>query len=169
MKQPLLFELPSFGDERGQFLKIFHAQHPALQNFTVRQINFVQNPKANVLRGLHYQRGQAAEAKLFRVLQGVVQLVAFDTRRESPSYSHALAWRLSRPEQALYIPRGYATGYLVCQEQSHILYCSDNDYAPNQELGLRWNDPLIAQMVLWESEEPELSEKDRSWPNFMQL
>ena len=156
-------DLPSVSDSRGSFIKIFHTSHSALQAFKPQQVNLVRSKKA-VLRGLHYQTGQYAEAKFFRALHGSIQLVCFCIDPAAADYKQGFSFVLSGPATGILVPRGYATGYLCLSEQAEVLYLSDNRYVLIAEKGIRWNDPALS--VTWQSGKPLLSEKDQNWPDF---
>ena len=156
--------LPSFEDERGGFFKAFSKKEPLLNNFDVHQVNHVVNPQKGILRGLHYQEGEFNEAKLFKVLKGEVQLVAFCFNMNSEDYLQTHSFYLSPHSMSLLVPRGYATGYLVLRDDSEILYMSDNDYYPKSEKGIKWNDSIIE--VDWRYTSVIVSEKDQNWSDF---
>lgn len=158
-----LISMPSFKDARGSFKKIFHSL-PPLENYHIKQINFVENNSAGILRGLHYQTEPYAEAKIFRVISGAIQLVYFDVRASSETYKKAATICLDDDTSAVLVPRGFATGYAVLRENSSVLYLSDNIYYPEEERGIRWNDPVLD--IKWEVEYPLLSGKDKAWKDF---
>lgn len=158
-----LLTTPSFEDSRGRFRKIFHTL-PPLENYHIKQVNYVENKSAGIIRGLHYQKGQYAEAKVFRILTGAIQVVCVDLEEVSKTYKRSFSVILEDASKALYIPRGYATGYAVLRDNSSVIYFSDNIYMPEMEAGIRWNDPMVD--VEWKIQGPELSEKDAKWPNF---
>ena len=159
--QILLVETNFFQDERGTFLKVFNSDNQLLNSYTVRQINYVESVKKHTLRGLHYQQGEAAESKIFRVIKGSAQIAFADVRLNSPTYQQATTVVLSNPKHAVVIPRGFATGYGTLADNTTILYLSDNDYNINTEAGLLWNDPKLN--IDWLIKEPILSEKDKAW------
>lgn len=161
----LLFEPKVFGDERGYFFESYNEK-------TFREAgidcNFVQDNQAKstkgVLRGLHYQTGDAAQAKLVRVISGEVFDVAVDLRSESPTKGQWFGVYLNGENQKqLFVPRGFAHGYLVTSEEAVFAYKCDNFYAPEAEGGLRYNDPDIG--IEW----PDLgttytvAERDLKW------
>ncbi|MFY0628610.1 MAG: dTDP-4-dehydrorhamnose 3,5-epimerase family protein [Reichenbachiella sp.] len=152
----------SFEDERGRFIKFFDEVLLSEHSFSMCQQNYVQTKSKYVLRGLHYQVNEAAEAKIFRVIEGSIQLCAVDIRPESTTYLKTTLAILKPLRDAYLIPRGFATGYLTLEPNTTVLYMSDNHYAPNQEKGIRPNDPRLA--IAWQSEHYSLSEKDKNWP-----
>jgi dTDP-4-dehydrorhamnose 3,5-epimerase len=114
------------------------------------------------LRGLHYQKGAASQAKLVRVLQGSVVDVAVDLRRDSPTFGHHVIVELSEDnKRQLFIPRGFAHGFQVLSEKAVFTYKVDNRYAPETECSIRFDDPSLAiQWPIMGEGEVLLSEKD---------
>lgn len=157
-------DLPYFKDDRGVFQKLFNMEHPALKDFRIKQINQVQTNEKGVLRGLHYQAGEFAESKLFKATKGRIQLAAFCVDKASKTFLKSHSFELTATDPSILIPRGFATGYLVLEENTEVLYCSDNVYEPKAEKGVAWNDPHI--MIDWLVNHPILSEKDTSWDTF---
>ncbi len=150
-----------FEDSRGVFLKAYNTDLEALQAYHIRQVNYVVTQEQNTLRGLHYQRGEHAESKMFRILKGAVRLAFVDVRPESDTYLQAFTRLLNSPREAVLIPRGFATGYCTLTEGVVMLYTADNDYHPESEAGLLWNDPALN--IDWQVINPVLSEKDKAW------
>ena len=157
----VVVESPCFRDNRGGFVKLFNKQVDFLEGYTIEQINFVQNKEANVLRGLHYQQGDAAESKFFRVMTGKIRLGFVDMRVDSETYLQGGTFDLDSSEFGVLIPRGFATGYLTVQSDTDVLYYSDNTYQPEHESGIRWDDPKVA--LAWDTKAPIVSEKDEKW------
>lgn len=161
-----LFEPRVFGDARGYFFESYNRRVFAEAGITA---SFVQDNQARssrgVLRGLHFQAGEAAQAKLVRVIQGEVYDVAVDRRPGSPTFNQHYGVRLSGENQRqLFVPRGFAHGYLVLSETAVFAYKCDGYYAPEAEGGLRYDDPALG--IEW----PDLgqtytvAERDRAWP-----
>ena len=154
-----------FPDERGAFYVLCEADDFKRLGLNG---NFVQqkqsNSKKGVIRGLHYQAGKYAQAKLVRCMHGRIWDVIVDLRRSSPAFGKWEAIELSDKNRlALYIPRGFAHGFVALTEDASVLYQLDNDYAPRQERGVRYDDPQIA--IEWPAiETPLLSPKDMEWP-----
>jgi dTDP-4-dehydrorhamnose 3,5-epimerase len=129
-------------------------------------VHFVQDNQSlssrGVLRGLHYQKGAASQAKLVRVLQGSVVDVAVDLRRDSPTFGHHVIVELSEDnKRQLFIPRGFAHGFQVLSEKAVFTYKVDNRYAPETECSIRFDDPSLAiQWPIMGEGEVLLSEKD---------
>lgn len=157
----LLIEPQVFGDTRGFFLESFNQR--AFAQATGLNLNFVQDnhsrSQRGVLRGLHYQIEQA-QGKLVRVVRGAVFDVAVDIRRDSPSFGRWVGHELSEQNQRqLWIPPGFAHGFLVLSDSADFLYKTTQYYAPAHERCIRWNDEQIA--IQWPIENaPRLSEKD---------
>lgn len=159
----LIIEPKIYGDERGFFFESFNQK--AWQQATGLRTNFVQDNHSlsarDVLRGLHYQIKQP-QAKLVRVISGEVFDVAVDIRKNSKTFGNWTAHRLSAEnKRQMWIPEGFAHGFLVLSEQAEFLYKTTDYYAPEYEICILWNDPVIG--IDWPIEiEPSLSEKDRS-------
>lgn len=157
----LILEPKVFGDERGFFYESFNAA--AFEAATGIKRNFVQDnhskSQRGVLRGLHYQI-QQPQGKLVRVVAGEVFDVAVDLRRSSPTFGRWVGCRLSAENQRqLWIPEGFAHGFVVLSESAEFLYKTTDYYAPAHERSLLWNDPQIG--IDWPFEEPpQLSQKD---------
>ncbi len=159
-----MIDLPYFEDERGAFQKLFNSDHPALQDFHIKQINRVLTLEKGVLRGLHYQAGEFAESKLFKVTKGQIQLAAFGVEKAAKTFLESRSFKLTHTDPSILIPKGYATGYLVLEAYTEVLYCSDNVYQPMAEKGVAWNDPNLK--IDWLVDNPKVSEKDKSWETF---
>ena len=154
----------SFDDDRGGFIKLFNKDSTLFNNYKTEQINFVQNKKKGILRGLHYQIGEFSESKFFRVLKGSIQLAFADLRINSQTKDKSGTYILDTPDIAVLIPKGFATGYLTLKDNTEVLYCSDNIYHPLSEKGIRWNDPSFD--FQWLDSNPELSQKDKTWKDY---
>lgn len=156
-----------FGDNRGYFFESF-----SLRDFEahVGPVAFVQDNESlserrGVLRGLHFQKGDLAQAKLLRVVQGSVLDVAVDIRPGSPTFGQYVSVVLSgENKRQFFIPRGFAHGFLVLEDHTVFQYKCDNYYAPEAEGSYRWNDPAFA--IDWgiSPDEVILSEKDARAP-----
>jgi dTDP-4-dehydrorhamnose 3,5-epimerase len=160
----ILIKPKSFPDNRGYFLESFKASDFEKANLPS---HFVQDnfsfSKKNVIRGLHYQKNPKAQGKLVSVLKGSVWDVAVDIRRESPTCLKWLAAKLSdKNHNMLYIPPGFAHGFIALTDDVHLLYKCTNEYAPESDAGIRWNDPDIA--ITWPAGNPIVSPKDAELP-----
>lgn len=151
-----------FSDARGYFFESFKQEEFEEH---IGRIKFVQENQSRssygVLRGLHYQKGSYAQAKLVRVVSGCVLDVAVDLRKSSPTFGHYLAVELSgENHRQLFIPRGFAHGFVVLSALATFIYKVDNVYAPDQEASIRFDDPTIG--IAWPHIEGEIitSEKD---------
>ena len=158
----LLIEPAVFSDERGSFFESYNRR--SFREATGLDVDFVQDNQAfsqrNVLRGLHYQVKQA-QGKLVRAVAGEIFDVAVDLRRGSPTFGKWVAATLSGgANRCLWIPPGFAHGYLVLSEQAIVAYKASDFYAPQHERTLLWNDPALG--IRWPLEaEPVMSDKDR--------
>lgn len=161
-----------FTDLRGTFLEVFH-QQDFLEN-TGLKINFVQDNQSTshygVLRGLHLQMGEASQAKLVRVVKGEVLDVVVDLRPESNTYGQHFKIRLSAENnKQLFIPRGFAHGFVSLAEESVFAYKCDNYYNPKAEAGIQYNDATL--QIDWHLPNDKLivSEKDLALPSFKEF
>lgn len=158
----ILFAPKVFGDDRGFFYESFNQK--VFEDAVGRPVNFVQDNHSSsvrgVLRGLHYQIKQP-QGKLVRVTHGEVLDVAVDLRRSSPTFGHWVSAHLSASNRhQLWVPEGFAHGFVVLSEKAEFLYKTTNYYAPQFERSLAWNDPALA--IDWQFEDtPTLSAKDQ--------
>ena len=156
-----------FNDERGYFLESFNEN--TFQNGIGQQVHFVQDNQSfstkGVLRGLHYQTGDHAQAKLVRVLQGEVLDVAVDNRPNSKTYGEYVSVLLSAEKQnQFFIPRGFAHGFLVLSETATFFYKCDNFYNKESEGGIIFNDNSLKIDWQFPLNELIISEKDATLP-----
>jgi dTDP-4-dehydrorhamnose 3,5-epimerase len=158
----ILFEPRVFGDERGFFFESFNQK--VFDEVVGRPVIFVQDNHSRsikgVLRGLHYQV-QQPQGKLVRVVQGEVFDVAVDIRHGSPTFGQWVGAHLSAENKhQLWVPEGFAHGFVVLSETAEFLYKTTDYYAPAHERCIAWNDPQIA--IDWPfTGEPQLSAKDQ--------
>lgn len=167
LKDCYILEPARFGDARGYYSPVYIEPELAELGFQgVKQISRSKSSKG-ILRGMHFQKGDFAQAKIVEVVRGSVVDVVVDMRPESPSYRKWTSVLLT-PEnnRQLYIPRGFAHGFLSLEDDTVFQYFVDNAYAPEQEDGIAWNDPEIN--IDWQKlfteyniTEPMLSEKDQ--------
>ncbi|MFV3415623.1 dTDP-4-dehydrorhamnose 3,5-epimerase [Pseudomonas nitroreducens] len=159
----ILFEPKVFGDDRGFFFESFNQQK--FEEAVGRKVDFVQDNHSRsakgVLRGLHYQLAPHAQGKLIRVVQGEVFDVAVDVRESSPTFGKWVGVHLSAENKnQLWIPEGFAHGFLTLTDNVDFLYKTTNYYAPAAEGCIAWDDPALA--IEWPiAIAPVLSEKDR--------
>lgn len=141
-----IFEPQIFTDERGYFMETFTQKK--FEECCNEQIIFCQEnesqSKKNVLRGLHYQVSPCAQSKLVRVISGEILDVAVDLRKNSVTYKKHVAIKLSdENKKQLFIPQGFAHGFLVLSEKAIVSYKVDNYYSPKHEKGIAWNDKSL--------------------------
>nr|WP_297073178.1 dTDP-4-dehydrorhamnose 3,5-epimerase [Thermococcus sp.] len=153
-----------FEDDRGFFMETY--KKPDFEKAGIKG-EFIQDnhsrSKYGVLRGLHFQREPYAQAKIVRVIRGVIYDVAVDLRRDSPTFGKYIEVILSEHNKwQLYIPRGFAHGFVVLSDVAEVVYKVDNVYAPDYEGGIIWNDPELG--INWPVDNPIVSEKDKKWP-----
>jgi len=161
-----------FEDSRGYFFESFNRQK--FEELTGISAGFVQDNQSSstrgVLRGLHFQRGEHAQAKLVRVLQGTVLDVAVDIRNDSPTFGKYFALELSDSSRTqLFIPRGFAHGFVVLSERAVFFYKCDNYYNKASEGGILYNDASLN--IDWQLSEESLilSDKDKQNPLFKDI
>lgn len=160
----ILVESKEFPDERGFFLEFFKESSFVSNGINIRfvQDNFSHSVKG-VLRGLHYQKNPKAQAKLVIVLKGEIFDVAVDIRKDSPTFGKWIGEVLSENNHnILYIPEGFAHGFCVLSEEADVLYKVSNEYSPEHEEGIIWNDPDID--IAWPIDKPILHAKDSKLP-----
>lgn len=159
----LIIEPKVFGDERGFFFESYNQS--VLEEFIGKKLSFVQDnhskSKKGVLRGLHYQADPHAQGKLVRCVVGEVFDVAVDIRRDSPTYGKWVGEYLSAEnKRQLWIPEGFAHGFVVLSETAEFLYKTTNYYNPASERSIAWNDTTLNIQWPLSDEELTLSAKD---------
>jgi len=155
------------GDERGYFIETF--REDKLETFLGFKVNFCQDNESKssrgVLRGLHYQLHPAAQTKLVRVIRGRVLDVAVDIREGSPTFGQHVAVELSgENKRQLFVPRGFAHGFVVLEDDTTFAYKVDNYYSPENDSGLAFDDPVLGIDWILGKDELKLSEKDTKQP-----
>lgn len=155
-----------FNDARGYFMETW--KQAEFEEY-IGKVQFIQDNESKssygVLRGLHYQKGDASQAKLVRVIKGRVLDVAVDIRRSSPTFGKHVMVELSEDnKRQFYIPRGFAHGFLVLSDEAIFIYKVDNFYAPQQDAGIRWNDPELGIEWPIDPKDVQTSEKDLRLP-----
>jgi dTDP-4-dehydrorhamnose 3,5-epimerase len=160
----LLITQKTFKDERGIFIEAYNEVEFEKRGIkTSFVLEGISRSKHGVLRGLHYQTGNAAQAKLIRCSKGKVFDVAVDVRKDSPTFGKHVAITLSEDKaQMLWIPRGFAHGFLVLSPEAEVVYKMDNFHSPTHEAGVLWNDPSLD--ISWPAQPSIISEKDKKWP-----
>jgi len=162
IKDVILVEPQMFEDPRGFFLEAFKLSEfeTAGLNFAIAQSNHSKSTQ-KVLRGLHYQIRPKSQTKLIRCVSGKIFDVAVDIRKGSPTYG---AWTgeylCEENRRLLYIPEGFAHGFCVMSESAEIIYYCSEEYSPEHDRTILWNDPVIG--IVWPIDDPILSEKDRN-------
>jgi len=166
-----IIEPTVFGDERGYFLESYNKK--AFEE-NIGSITFVQDNESKsskgVLRGLHFQKPPFTQAKLVRCIKGKVIDIAVDIRRDSPTYGKHVSVILSEEnKKQLFVPRGFAHGFAVLSETAVFAYKVDNNYAPEYDGGIIWNDTDL--QIDWNLSENEvkLSDKDAKLPSLASL
>ncbi len=164
MHEVILITPPIFRDERVFFMEMYKFSDFSKAGITEY---FVQdnysNSEKNTLRGLYYQKNPAAQGKLILCLKGRIFDVAVDIRKDSPTYKHRIATELSEENSSmLYVPPLFAHGFLVLSHTAEIIYKCTEEYSPENDRGIIWNDPDIN--INWATEMPILSDKDKKHP-----
>lgn len=158
----VIIEPDVFGDNRGFFMESWNKKNMAEVglDYDFVQDNHSKSTVKGTLRGIHFQKGDKAQAKLVRCVKGAVLDVAVDLRENSPTFKLWVGVELSEAnKRQLLIPRGFGHGFVTLTDDVEFLYKADNYYAPEADAGIRWNDPDIG--VEWGIENPILSEKDK--------
>ncbi len=157
-----------FPDNRGSFLESYKASDFAAAGIPGPFLQDNQSvSRRGVLRGLHFQKPPYAQAKLVRVLQGAIHDVVVDLRKDSPTFRHWLGIPLAaNTRSSLYIPAGFAHGFVAMSETADVLYKTSTEYKPDSESGIRWDDPDLR--IRWPITNPILSSKDAELPTLRQ-
>ena len=166
----LLIEPQVFGDDRGFFFESFNQER--FEKAIGHKINFVQDNHSKsvkgVLRGLHYQLPPKAQGKLVRVIQGEVFDVAVDLRQSSTTFGKWVGEILSSDnKKQLWIPEGFAHGFLTLSDTAEFLYKTTDFYSKEHERAIRWNDETLN--IVWPIKEVSLSDKDNTAPSFKEV
>ncbi len=167
LKGAYLIEPEKVEDERGFFARSFcvrefekHGLNPRLV-----QCNISYNSKKGTLRGMHYQKAPYAEAKLVRCTRGAIYDVIADLRPASPCFKMNFGIRLDESNRKmLYIPEGFAHGFITLEDDSEVFYQMSEFYSPQHAAGFRWNDPFFR--IQWPLEVAVISERDKTYPDF---
>ena len=167
----IIIEPRVFGDERGYFLESYNEKE---FEKAIWKVSFVQDNESKsskgVLRGLHFQKPPFAQAKLVRCIEGKVLDVVLDIRKNSKTYGQHVALELSgENKKQVFIPKGFAHGFVVLSDSATFAYKVDNTYAPDSDAGIRWNDSILN--IQWGLDESEIlvSEKDAKLPFFSEF
>lgn len=168
-KLPDVYEIQieSHLDERGFFARTWCKKEFEANglNSALVQCSISFNKKKGTLRGIHYQTGPYAEAKLVRCTRGAIYDVVVDLRRSSPEFKNWVAVVLTAENRkALYVPEGLAHGFLTLEEDTEVFYQMSEFYYPESAGGVRWNDPAFG--ISWPSSVEVISERDKTYPDF---
>ena len=161
IKGVFIIEPKVFSDARGYFMEAWKKEEFEAH---VGKVEFVQDNESKssfgVLRGLHFQKGACSQAKLVRVIKGRVVDVAVDVRRSSPTFGQHVSVELSEDnKRQLFIPRGFAHGFVVLSPEAIFTYKVDNPYAPQADGGIRWDDPALG--IEWPLGAGEVTTSDK--------
>lgn len=162
-----LIDLEKKGDERGFFARAFcekeFGAHQLVTHFV--QVNNSLSAQRGTLRGMHYQLPPKAETKLVRCIRGALYDVALDLRPDSATFGKSFGAELTAENRRMmYVPKGFAHGFLTLSHDTEALYFVDEFYSPEHERGVRWNDPEFN--ISWPAEPVVLSDKDRNHRSF---
>lgn len=163
-------ELEKRQDDRGFFARVFCSDEMRLSGLVnnVVQVNTSFSKSKGTLRGLHYQAAPNGESKLIRCLNGEIFDVALDLRDGSPTFGRWFGTQLSaKTGKMLYIPKGFAHGFLTLKDRTEIMYFVSNRYSATSERIIRWNDPIFK--FEWPMEPQILSAKDQFAPDFNEI
>jgi dTDP-4-dehydrorhamnose 3,5-epimerase len=162
-----LIDLEKRGDDRGFFARAFceheFASHQLVSRFV--QVNNSLSAHKGTLRGMHYQLAPKAETKLVRCIRGSLYDLILDLRPGSPSFGRSFGAELSAENRRMmYVPKGFAHGFITLEDHTEAFYFVDEFYAPEYERGLRWNDPAF--QLSWPISPVVLSQKDAGYRDF---
>lgn len=160
-------DLEKRGDDRGFFARMFCELEFADAGLETRfvQVNNSLTAKRGTLRGLHYQLPPAAEVKVVRCVRGALYDVIVDLRPDSPTFRKWFGAELTADNRTMmYVPRGFAHAFLTLTDDAEAMYLVSAFYSPDNERGVRYNDPAFS--IMWPVDPLEVSDKDRNWPDF---
>lgn len=167
MSGAYLIDLEKRGDDRGFFARTFCEKEFAGQQLATCfvQVNNSLSAIKGTLRGMHYQLAPKAEVKLVRCIRGALYDVILDLRQDSPTFGKSFGAELTAENRRMmYVPKGFAHGFVTLTENTEAFYFVDEFYAPEHERGIRWNDPRFK--IQWPIEPAVLSDKDRDQRDF---
>jgi dTDP-4-dehydrorhamnose 3,5-epimerase len=162
-----LIDLEKRGDDRGFFARAFceneFGKHGLVGHFC--QVNNSLSVQKRTLRGMHYQLAPRAETKVVRCIHGAVYDMILDLRRESPTFARSFGAELSaQNRRMMYVPKGFAHGFLTLADDTEVIYFVDEFYSPEHERGIRYNDPSFN--LQWPEAPAVISDKDKGQPDF---
>lgn len=167
LKGAFIIEMTPIQDERGFFARTFcekEFKNAGLEHQFV-QGNASRSRDKFTLRGMHYQTNGFEEVKVIRCVRGKIQDVIIDLRPDSETYCQWISVELSEEnKRMLYVPRGFAHGFLTLEDDCEVAYMVSSEYSPQNERAVRWDDPLFS--IQWEGRPVVLSEKDSKHPDF---
>lgn len=167
LRDAYTIDLECRGDHRGFFARVFceceFSKAGLVSNFV--QVNESLSAKRGTLRGMHYQLPPKAEVKLVRCVRGALWDVILDLRPDSPTFGKSFGAELNADNRLMmYVPRGFAHAVFTLSDDAEAFYLVSDSYGPEQERGVRWNDPKFD--VSWPFQPSEISAKDAKWPDF---
>ena len=162
-----LIDLEKKGDDRGFFARAFCVnelgRHGLVRQFV--QVNDSQSAQRGTLRGMHYQLAPKAETKMVRCIRGALYDVILDLRPDSPTFGDSFGAEISAENRRMmYVPKGFAHGFITLADDTEAFYFVDEFYAPDRERGIRWNDPRFR--IAWPIPPLVLSDKDKKHRDF---
>jgi dTDP-4-dehydrorhamnose 3,5-epimerase len=162
-----LIDLEKRGDDRGFFARAFceneFGKHDLVGHFC--QVNNSLSVQKGTLRGMHYQLAPRAETKVVRCIQGAVYDMILDLRRDSPTFARSFGAELNaQNRRMMYVPKGFAHGFLTLVDDTEVIYLVDEFYSPQHERGIRYNDPRFN--LQWPEAPAVISDKDKGQPGF---
>ena len=170
LKGAFLIELELRSDERGGFGRSYCRREFEERGLDPRvvQCNVSHNRKRGTLRGMHYQEAPHEEAKLIRCARGAMYNVIVDLRPDSPTFRRWTAIELTaeagKPSKMVYVPQGFANGFLTLEDDTEVFYQMSAFFAPEAARGFRWNDPAF--VITWPEPVRVISDRDRNYPDF---
>jgi dTDP-4-dehydrorhamnose 3,5-epimerase len=165
----VIIEPKVFADNRGFLMETFKrsAFQAAGLDVALVQENHSRSGRGT-LRGLHYQRPPREQGKLVRVILGEIFDVAVDIRKGSPTFGRWVGVTLTAANHRMvYLPPGFAHGFCVISDEAEVIYKTTDEYSPEHECGVRWDDPALG--IAWPIAQPTLSERDRRWPTLADI
>lgn len=162
-----LVEMEPSHDKRGFFGRAFSAREFRGRGLDAEltEVSICHNALAGTLRGMHYQHGPDAEAKFIRAIQGAIFDVIVDIRPASPAFKKWFGWHLTSANgAALYVPKGFAHGYITLEDKTDVLYQISDTYNAQASTGFAWNDPAVA--IEWPGVPAVISSRDAALPPF---
>jgi dTDP-4-dehydrorhamnose 3,5-epimerase len=162
-----LIDLEKRGDDRGFFARAFCEKEFVAHQLATRfvQVNNSLSARTGTLRGMHYQLAPKAETKLVRCIRGALYDVLLDLRKDSPTFGESFGAELSAANRRMmYVPKGFAHGFITLEDDTEAFYFVDEFYAPEQERGIRWNDRRFD--IRWPTAPVVVSDKDAAHRDF---